>query len=110
MIMNNNIELLREIDELLAHFEDFTHGKNGDDITKMRSKISTFLNSNNLTDEEYWKKRCELSENLFKLRTKNAQEKTKESLNYYNNAIYDYVEFLNKEGTKESNSVFKDEK
>ena len=33
-------ELLNEIDELLCHLEDFTHGKDGDAITKLRHKIS----------------------------------------------------------------------
>lgn len=33
-------KLLYEIDDLLAHLEDFTHRKDGEDITKMRAKIS----------------------------------------------------------------------
>ena len=32
--MNTTIQLLEDIDDLLAHLEDFTHGKDGDDITK----------------------------------------------------------------------------
>ncbi len=32
-------ELLTEIDDLLSRLEDYTHGKDGDDITKMRGKI-----------------------------------------------------------------------
>lgn len=35
--------LLNEIDDLLAHFEDFTHGKDGENITKIRGKISKVL-------------------------------------------------------------------
>jgi len=35
--------LLNDIDELLCHLEDFTHGKDGDDITKMRKRIIDFL-------------------------------------------------------------------
>lgn len=38
-------ELLNDIDTLLMHFEDFTHGKDGDDITFMRKRISDFLYS-----------------------------------------------------------------
>lgn len=37
-------KLLEEIDDLLARFEDFTHGKDGDDITKMRKKIRDSIN------------------------------------------------------------------
>lgn len=33
-------ELLTEIDELLAHLEDFTHGQDGEDITRLRHKIA----------------------------------------------------------------------
>lgn len=36
-------ELLNEIDELLARLEDFTHGKDGEDITKTRAKIQKEL-------------------------------------------------------------------
>jgi hypothetical protein len=36
--------ILEEIDELLARFEDFTHGKDGEDITKLRGKIQRLLN------------------------------------------------------------------
>ena len=38
--------LLLEIDDLLAHLEDFTHGKDGDDITEMRYKINQALEDN----------------------------------------------------------------
>lgn len=38
-------ELLQEIDELLAHLEDFTHGKDGKAITEMRYKIQDHLKS-----------------------------------------------------------------
>lgn len=36
-------ELLNEIDELLTRLEDFTHGKEGEDITKIRGKIAEAL-------------------------------------------------------------------
>lgn len=36
-------EILEEVDELLARLEDFTHGKNGEDITKLRGKIQRLL-------------------------------------------------------------------
>ncbi len=42
-----NRELLLEIDDLLAHLEDFTHGKDGEEITKIRKKIHAELYSNN---------------------------------------------------------------
>lgn len=35
-------KLLSEINDLLAHLEDFTHGKDGEDITKMRKRIYEF--------------------------------------------------------------------
>lgn len=44
-------ELLNEIDELLAHFEDFTHGKDGEDITKMRGKIASALRQYNVSGQ-----------------------------------------------------------
>lgn len=44
-------ELLNEIDELLAHFEDFTHGKDGKDITKMRGKIAMTLRQCNVNEQ-----------------------------------------------------------
>lgn len=34
--------ILEEIDDLLARFEDFTHGKDGEEITKLRGKINKF--------------------------------------------------------------------
>lgn len=40
-------ELLNEIDELLVHFEDFTHGKEGQDITRIRGKIALALRQYN---------------------------------------------------------------
>ena len=36
-------KLLNEIDELLCHLENFTHGKDGNDITEMRYKIREAL-------------------------------------------------------------------
>lgn len=42
-------ELLNEIDELLSHFEDFTHGKDGEHITKMRGKIALALRQYNVS-------------------------------------------------------------
>jgi len=39
-------ELLNEIDELLTRLEDFTHGKDGEDITKIRGKIQEQLKTN----------------------------------------------------------------
>lgn len=44
-------ELLNEIDELLAHFEDFTHGKDGEDITKMRGRIALALRQYNVSGQ-----------------------------------------------------------
>lgn len=35
--------ILEEVDELLARFEDFTHGKDGEDITKLRRKIGKLI-------------------------------------------------------------------
>lgn len=35
--------ILEEVDELLARFEDFTHGKDGEDITKLRKKIGKLI-------------------------------------------------------------------
>jgi len=32
-------ELLEEVDELLAHLEDFTHGEDGERITDLRFKV-----------------------------------------------------------------------
>lgn len=37
--------ILEEIDELLARFEDFTHGKDGEEITKLRGKINRLLDN-----------------------------------------------------------------
>lgn len=37
-------ELLNDIDDLLARFEDFTHGKDGDEITQLRKRISQIPN------------------------------------------------------------------
>jgi hypothetical protein len=44
-------ELLNEIDELLARFEDFTHEKDGEDITKMRGKIALALRQYNVSGQ-----------------------------------------------------------
>lgn len=38
-------ELLNEIDELLSRFEDFTHGEDGENITKLRGKIELALST-----------------------------------------------------------------
>lgn len=43
--------LLTEIDELLAHLEDFTHGKDGVDITKMRYRIAVELSKFDKADK-----------------------------------------------------------
>lgn len=40
-------KLLNEIDALLTRFEDFTHKKDGEDITKMRGKIALALRQYN---------------------------------------------------------------
>lgn len=40
-------ELLNDIDELLAKLEDFTHGEDGMEITRMRGRIANELNSYN---------------------------------------------------------------
>lgn len=37
------IELLFDIDELLARLEDYTHGSDGEDITRMRRRINDKL-------------------------------------------------------------------
>ena len=37
------IDLLIDIDELLARLEDYTHGKDGEDITKMRNRIANVI-------------------------------------------------------------------
>lgn len=37
-------ELINDIDDLLARFEDFTHGKDGDEITQIRKRISQIPN------------------------------------------------------------------
>ncbi len=44
--------LLNEIDDLLAHIEDYTHGAVGEEITKMRHKIADFKPSVSLPSEE----------------------------------------------------------
>lgn len=36
-------QLLREIDKILARFEGFTYGKDGEEITKMWGKIASEL-------------------------------------------------------------------
>lgn len=38
-------KLLNDIDDLLAYMEDFTHGKDGEDITRMRRRIAFSLKS-----------------------------------------------------------------
>ena len=41
-------KLLNEIDELLCHLENFTHGKDGNDITEMRYRIREALRQPNV--------------------------------------------------------------
>lgn len=38
-------ELLNEVDDLLVRLEDYTHGEDGRDVTKIRNKISLFMKS-----------------------------------------------------------------
>ena len=63
--------LLNEIDELLAHFEDFTHGKDGEDITKMRCRIAIALRQYNVNQykkqvtEQYEKMKIDLDKKEF---------------------------------------------
>lgn len=42
-------ELLYEIDNLLMKLEDYTHGKDGDEITAIRHKIVEALRQNNVS-------------------------------------------------------------
>jgi len=37
-------QLVNDIDSLLAHFEDFTHGEQGEEITRIRKELKTFIN------------------------------------------------------------------
>lgn len=46
-------ELLNEIDELLTRLEDFTHGKDGEDITKTRAKIAEALRKPAVSSSTY---------------------------------------------------------
>ncbi|MEK6829117.1 MAG: hypothetical protein AABY15_03240 [Nanoarchaeota archaeon] len=43
--------LLEDIDDLFAHFEDFTHGKDGEDITRIRKRIAMSLKQFNFDEQ-----------------------------------------------------------
>lgn len=45
--LHKSEKLLQDTDELLAYFEDFTHGEDGKKITAVRAKYNDLMNQNN---------------------------------------------------------------